>query len=577
MKPRYPLHLVLAGALSALLLCGANANADVVIDGVNADITRAIRANLTLPEGCGQSDWLVRYRYKNSQREIETTLQTFGYYSPVIVQQLVFETKCWKATFHIDPGPPVTIASANVAIEGEGKSLPAFTQLLAKSTLKVGNRFEQDSWEATKSDIERLASRLGFRQGKFVQHKASVDALHDTVAVDLVYDTGPRFHFGSTRFDTDLFDKSLLDRYVPYTRGEPFDGQKLGQMYQSLLDSGYFDDVIIDTSHVEGTDIDIRVSLVAARRARSHVGIGFSTDLGPSFSLGREVRRINRRGHQLKADLSLSPVQTKFAGSYRIPRSGGIGSWISIYGGTLQEQTETSKTSNSTLGIRRVLPRRNGWVETRFLEIANYRFDVAGQSSSTLTLVPGINISHTYSDSASARPQHAHALTAELSGTSRVLGSSVDYVSATGSAKVIQALTGRIRFIGRSRIGAVWSNDFDQLPPTTRFFAGGDTSVRGYDYNEIGAVDAAGAVVGGNRVIEGSAELDFAFHSNWGFAAFLDAGSVSLGHFSGTFERSAGIGIRWYSPIGPIRFDLAQPLNATDRGVKLHVSLGPDL
>ena len=109
----------------AVILFAPHARAQVSIDGVSEEISSAIRAGLSLPETCDQSEWLVRYRFRSSEREIVTTLQTFGYYSPVIRADLHFDSKCWHADFKIDPGPPAIISKAHIEIQGEGAdSLP---------------------------------------------------------------------------------------------------------------------------------------------------------------------------------------------------------------------------------------------------------------------------------------------------------------------------------------------------------------------------------------------------------------------------------------------------------------------
>lgn len=561
----------------AMIGVATPACANVVIKGVSTEIAHAIRAGLTLPEGCDQSEWLIRYRFGSSKQEIATTLQTFGYYSPAISAKLKFSAKCWQADFSIDLGPPALIKQAHVVIEGAGRELPAFKQILAQTSIKQGQRFDQDGWEALKTDIENAATRFGFRQGHFKAHEARVDAVHNTVDVTLVYDTGPRFHFGKTTFETSKLEPALLRRYIPWHTGEPFDARKLGVLYQSLLDSGYFNDAIIDTSHVSGTAINVDVQLKMARRSKSHIGVGYSTDLGPSVSIGRNVMRMNRQGHQLNMNFSQSPVQTKFDGEYRIPRVEDKAAWISIYAGYLAQRTVTSKSSQSTFGVRRVIPLKNRWVETPFLAITNDRSDISGVRTSNLAIVPGINFSQTYTDSVSGRPQHAHSLSLEISGTSTLLGSSLNYLNVTANAKLIRGLTHRIRFIGRGEVGAIFTNNFSRLPADVRFFAGGDNSIRGYDYNSIGAVDAQGNVVGGDRIIVGSAELDYLVLPHWAIATFYDVGSVSVASFPATFERSVGIGLRWYSPIGPVRVDFAKPLHAGGRGIKMHISLGPDL
>ena len=101
--------------------------------------------------------------------------------------------------------------------------------------------------------------------------------------------------------------------------------------------------------------------------------------------------------------------------------------------------------------------------------------------------------------------------------------------------------------------------------------------MRGFDFEAIGALDESGNVIGGNRLLEFSTEFDYRVGANWGVAAFIDAASVTRSEFSTDFERGAGVGFRWYSPIGPVRFDIARPLDRADRSVRIHISLGPDL
>ena len=135
----------------------------------------------------------------------------------------------------------------------------------------------------------------------------------------------------------------------------------------------------------------------------------------------------------------------------------------------------------------------------------------------------------------------------------------------------------RSRLILRGSAGATWTNDFSELPPQLRFFAGGDRSVRGYGYQSIGPKNAYGRVIGGKNLLVGSTEVEHYFTKKWGMAAFVDAGNA----FDGTDYRpkiGAGLGVRWLSPVGMIRVDLGVPVhNPDDHGVELHVVIGPDL
>jgi translocation and assembly module TamA len=136
----------------------------------------------------------------------------------------------------------------------------------------------------------------------------------------------------------------------------------------------------------------------------------------------------------------------------------------------------------------------------------------------------------------------------------------------------------RGRFKLRGSVGAMTVDNFDALPPDLRFYAGGDRSLRGFDYNEIGEVSAAGNIIGGEYLAVASGEYEYYFTEDWGAGVFVDAGDAFTNEFS--LNVGAGVGIRWRSPLGPIRVDVGFPVQ-TDLPLasswRLHVLLGPDL
>jgi translocation and assembly module TamA len=119
-------------------------------------------------------------------------------------------------------------------------------------------------------------------------------------------------------------------------------------------------------------------------------------------------------------------------------------------------------------------------------------------------------------------------------------------------------------------------DELEALPATVRFFTGGDTSVRGYGFETIGPLDDEGEVTGGSNLAVFSVEFDRQVAGNWAVAGFVDTGSAFNGK-DAEFKTGIGIGIRWYSPLGPIRIDVAHPLDDPDRDLRLHITLGTDL
>ncbi|MDZ7686080.1 MAG: autotransporter assembly complex family protein [Gammaproteobacteria bacterium] len=452
-----------------------------------------------------------------------------------------------------------------------------FESVIANHPLRTGERFDHETYEAFKSRIGDIATRYGFLEGRFTHSKVTVDAQENRADIDLVYDPARRFHFGEIRYPNDVLDEDVLRRYRTFEPGDPYDARRLSELYRDLVDTSYFEDVIVTPMVAEDDRIPVRVLLVPGRTRDIRVGIGVSTDFGPNLLTRLDNHLVNRSGHQYSIDLSLSPVETKLGASYRIPQADRANGWLSAYGGFQQEDTQTSQTRSTTLGIRRVIPRDKGWVETLFLEFNRDRFDISGVRETSDYIMPGINFTHTRNDARMARPRRGHRLSFEVTGTSRAIGSSVDFASARLEGRLIHSLTSRIRLLGRARMGITQSDDFEKLPPRVRFFSGGDARVRGFDFEAIGVEDEDGAIIGGDRLLEFSAEIDHAIGEQWAVAAFTDAASVSLDTFSTDFRRSVGVGVRWYSPVGPLRLDIAKPVDSRGGGFRLHISLGPDV
>lgn len=169
-----------------------------------------------------------------------------------------------------------------------------------------------------------------------------------------------------------------------------------------------------------------------------------------------------------------------------------------------------------------------------------------------------------------------HRLSFQLLGASDRLLSDTNVVQATLSAKRVHSLSPKIRLIGRGEAGVTVVDHFDKLPATLRYFAGGDASVRGYAYQSLGPKDQDNAVVGGPYLLTGSVEIDYRLGEKWGIAAFADSGSAFENRHI-NLHNGVGIGARWFSPIGPIRLDIAAPLDKDKDGLRVHFSLGPDL
>jgi translocation and assembly module TamA len=203
---------------------------------------------------------------------------------------------------------------------------------------------------------------------------------------------------------------------------------------------------------------------------------------------------------------------------------------------------------------------------------------VAGVPGNSSLVLPGISWVNQPLRLLPSRPRQAHRLTFTVRGTDEILGSDTAFLQLETAGKIILPLWSTARILMRAEAGWTLKQDFSELPFSVRYFAGGDYSVRGYDYKTLGPTDAEGKVVGGSDQLVGSIEFDQRVFNNWSMAAFVDMGNAFDNFQNLSLKTSVGAGIRWYSPLGPVRFDVGVPLdNDAPDDWRIHITLGPDL
>jgi translocation and assembly module TamA len=569
-KPVLPLIAAACGCSVAL--------AAVEIDGLDEALEAAVLSAVSLNrEPCDAPAWRVDTLHQRAPDEVRSALQANGYYSGRIASVVEQTSDCWLARIEVEPGPPVLIREITLDVKGEAADDSEFDALLAESTVAVGELLHHADYESMKSELTRLAERKGYADAEFSESR--VDVYPDELAADITLelDSGARYVFGEVIIDQDFLDGELVRRFVDFERGEPFDRNELTGLYSALIDSGYFGVIDIRplAADPERREIPVRIDLTPGQSKILSYGGGYSTDTGPRLRISRNNRRLNGSGAQLNTNIELSPVLSEFWAGYRFPHGDPRSEWISFDAGLLREDSETIESERVELGARRIITRWNDWQETQFIDFAVEDFEIADSSGRTTLLQPGMGWLRVRADNP-IRPQRGDRYLFEISVSSDRLVSDTSFVQTVAEARWIRSLGERSRFLTRVRAGATWNNDFDALPPSARYFAGGDNSIRGYEFRSQGPVDANGEVVGGDRILVGSAEYERRIKEKWSVATFYDTGNAFHGS---DFDAIAGFGIgaRWLSPLGPIRMDIARPLDGIDRDLRLHISLGPDL
>jgi translocation and assembly module TamA len=565
-------------AAFAALILAMPVDAALELTGVDGALADNVRAYLTLDEEpCDAPQWRVEQQLRAAPARVREALQAFGYYEPAVTTAQRRDDACWTAEISIEPGEPVRLRRVTITVTGEGESDGAFAAALTEAGLTSGAVLSHGAYERLKRRWADLARERGYADARLAANRIDVFVDERAADLELRFETGKRYDFGRVIFDQDVLTERLATSYVTFAEGEPYDARRLNDVYGALADSGFFRTIDVrplEPDPASGT-IPVEIRLTSASRIQQSYGVGFSTDTGPRFRFGRNNRRYNEQGHQFGVNAQLSPVVSEVTANYRLPLNASRFEWLNFDVGLEREDTETAESERVELGARRVLERRGEWTRTDMLSLRVEDFAIAEQIGRSRLLMPGVNWTRVRADNA-IRPTQGSKLSVELHAATDAVFSDTTFMQSILRGKWIWSLPRGGRFLVRGELGATAKRDFEELPASVRFFAGGDNSVRGYDFETLGPLDADGNVIGGSSLLTGSFEFEQPLRGPWSLAFFVDSGNAFEGSQIDA-RTGVGLGGRWRSPLGPIRIDLAHPRDHLNDDWRLHISLGPDL
>ena len=573
--------IFLAGVLCLLFAPPLHAErVSVVIEGLEGDVLDSVRARIELRqyEDRDVSPVEVRRLFERADEQIREGLEPFGYYGADVTGKLERpEPTQYRATFRVKPGEPVIVRRANVVVRGGAAELEIVKLALEHFQPKQGARLDHGAYERSKQEIAAALANEGFIAAQLVEHRVEVVKAANSAEIDLEWDPGPRHRLGAVRYSDVQFPDKFLQRYTTWREGDFYSTEKLLNLQQVLVDADYFSAVAVtpDLEHAKDAVVPVEVMLVPAKRTVYTASVYVSTDQGPGTKLGFERRWLNNRGHKLSSSLQYSTRLQAIDTQYRIPKPGPRNRNITFGVGYRDEETDTSTSKMARAAATEVVDRWRGFTRTLGLQYLNGDFEIADEEHSTSLL---------YAEGLLTRKK-ANDLYFPLSGYQLLYGlrvaaesvlSETSFVQLRAEAKWLQQLGDDGRVIVRAAVGGMFVDDFDALPPELRFFAGGDRSIRGFDYQEIGDLNAEGKVIGGEYQALASAEYEHYFLPSWGAAAFVDAGDAFTQQFDANV--GAGIGVRWKSPVGLVRLDIARPVVSDfEHEGRIQLIIGPDL
>lgn len=540
---------------------------------------------------------VLRRRAEGDLDTLQTALRSRGFYDA----QVSFEIRPAEAggngmtgqggplsapsrhvEFRVVTGPVYNLGP--VAVEAEAAD-PAFAVPTPKLVgLQAGTPAEAGRVLAAEQRLLDLTRRQSRPLARLGDRSTIVDHDRRAMEVTLRVEPGPAADIGPIVFAGDAgISETLLRRRLRFASGTAYDPELVAQGRRSLIDTNLFSSVLVELG--DAVEADGSIPLTYRLRPRLHRtvggGVSYQTDVGPGVNAYWENRNLLSAGERLRADLSLDPTDQVAQLSFRKPEI-----WIprlALLAETAAEAQDTdafkSESVRAGVGLEYQLTDRllgSLGIAYRYADI-----DDAGdrQTFGLLSLPAGIDwdFSNDRLDpSSGGRLRLFGAPFADTlgSGTRFVKTQLVHtrYLSLLDDRRLVLAL--------RGALGAVAGASRDDVPADERLYSGGGGSVRGVPFQLAGPLDDDDEPIGGRSNAEFSIEFRGRISDSIGAVAFLDGGSAfesSFPSFDEPLRLGTGAGLRYLTPVGPLRFDLGVPIErrkGIDDAVQFYISIG---
>jgi translocation and assembly module TamA len=546
-------------------------------------------------------------RAKNDYDRVQTVLQAFGYYQATATVTIdgtpmndtslaehldkVPQGQSVEVKVAIDKGPLFRVR--NIAVHGDG--LPP--DAVAKLDLKPGQ-------PAVASDILGAGTRLltaleedGYALAKVDSPVATEDA--PALSIDVAFNatTGKRATVGAIRFTGlhDVNEDFVRDRLL-LQQGQLYQPSKIDAARQDFLTLGVFSGVTVKAADAIAPDSSLPVTFDFQERPSHAVGItgAYSTDLGASAKVSWSDRNLFGNAEQLNlsaAATGLGGTATtgigyNITGQFIKPDFPQRDTSLEFDAAALKQSLEAYDQQAFTAGPS--LHRKFGPLWSGSIGITGEREHILQEKiGSNFTLV-GLPLTANYDSTGLADPtiDPTHGIRAAFIATpTESLGhptSTFAILQVSGSTYLdigdwlFGAKPGRSILALRGLVGSVQGASQFELPPDQRFYGGGSSTIRGFKYQSVGPLFPDLNPMGGTAIDAGTIEYRQRFLENFGAAVFVDGGQVSAGNipFSGTLRIGTGFGLRYYTPVGPVRLDVALPVNRPPGGDKFEFYIG---
>lgn len=480
--------------------------------------------------------------------------------------------------YNIQYGPRYSISALHVVPD-------RYNNMLPEGAPETGDILDAEKILSTQAELQGNIGKGRCFYDLSVTNRVRLDKFRHTGDVELVADAGREGNFGKLAVEGNgSVRESYLRRIVPWKEGECFRREKLETYKTALLQGGLFsqaDFVLPQAGPTE--DGNVPVTLKLKERAQRTIGAGLTyySDEGPGGVLNWEHRNFLGAAEKFKAELNISMLKQSLGADFSKPYFLRQDQNLLLNAEARRQDTDAFEELALDSGI--AISRKFGkhlsastGLEASLLRINDHTLE----TSDTYGLISAPQTLSYDTRDDSLDPHRGINLSASAEPFFDILGQADPFfkLQLTSSGYLSFGANDIVTLAAKGGIGTIQGADIDSIPATERFYAGGGGSVRGYGYQEVGP-QRDGDPSGGLSLATLSFELRTKFTDKFGGVAFIDTGSVGEESAPSFDDVSvgAGVGVRYYTDFGPIRFDIATPLTQKDdldQNYQFYISIG---
>ncbi|SMF58280.1 autotransporter secretion outer membrane protein TamA [Tistlia consotensis] len=525
----------------------------------------------------------LRRRIRDDVSRLESVLHSQSYFDGKIESRVEADSRPARVTLTVEPGMEYLLESYSIDYRPSDPG-PKAPHDAADLELNIGMRARAEPIKQAEDRLIRRLGNHGYPYARIVQRRYLVDHARTVMDAQLTVDTGPRVDFGPLAIDglTDV-SEDYLRRIVQWPKGTVFDRREMEKVRRRIIETHLFDTVLLEPPDSPPGDgvAPVKATLAESKHRSVALGAGV-TSAQDRFQLKAswEHRNLFHEGENLQLTAKASLLLQALSADFRKPNFLALDQSLIGQSSFSRERSDAynALSFDNFGGLDRKLSEHWSGRAGLAFELS----EITDQFSSSRFALVGAPLTLTYDTRDNVlNPTSGIELTL---GTAPWLNSDnlqdlFIVNEASGSTYWAPFDDDSLVLAARGRFGTLTLADNREVPATKRFYAGG-ASLRGYQFRSVGPLDSEGDPTGGLSVLEGGLELRFRFLDDYGIVPFVDGGQVydqRLPDLGQDLQWAAGIGFRYFTSIGPLRLDLAFPLNprpGIDDFFQFYLSIG---